>query len=229
MQQDHLTRSEEAVGKILGDVEPIERKMSLCVLNADGTLSYERKEFTWTQATLGFIPIQQFFNKIGREIRNFVKGEYGIKLGELMGPAMRQRIQAPEKLDEGEVNRVVDENEGLIQAIVEAIQKIPDLELEIIGLSLGVRPGQMAWFKAAVSEPPHRGGLTIEEGFILLTTFVRQNHAAVRRFFEDQGKALFDEISAIINPPSAEEQADNQSSSGGTPSSTSSPDTLVSA
>jgi len=228
--QDHLTRSEEAVDKLLGTTEPITRKMQLCGVMPDGTLGFEQVEVEFTQATLGFIPIQQFFNKIGREIRNFVKGEYGIKLGELMGPAMRQRIQAPELVDESEVNRMVDENEGLIQAIVEAIQKVPDLELEIIGLSLGVRPGQMPWFKAAVSEPPHRGGLTIDEGFILLTTFVRQNHAAVRRFFEDQGKALFEEISAIISPPtedSKEEQS--QSSSGGTPSSTSSQDTLVSA
>lgn len=218
--KDDLERSEEAVEALMPSTSTRVLEMKLLLLGPDGHLTDQFRDFEYVQATLGFGPIQDFFNKIGKEIKKFAKGEYGMNIADLIGGDIRQKISAPNELSGEQVQKLVDDNQAIIDVFLALIREIPELEWDIIALSLGVPRGQIEWFKLAITEPPHRGGLTIDEGFDILKVFVRQNAAAVRRFFEDQGKALFQEIQEALEPPKTEENL----STGGTPSSTTAPD-----
>lgn len=216
-----LESSEQAVEALMPSTPTREITMSLCLMGQDGYLTDERREFTFTQATLGMGPIQDFFNKIGREIKAFVKGESGVKLGELFKDGVGSQISMPTEISGEAVQKVVDENQAIIMALLQLVEKVPELEWDIIALSFGVQRHKTAWFKQAITEPPHRGGLTIEQGFDILKIFIRQNVPAVRRFFEDQAATLVEEFQLAVET----EEEDSDRSTGGTPSSTSAPAT----
>jgi hypothetical protein len=215
---DHLERSEKAVEAIMPSTGA--RQLKMMLLYEDGTM----RETIFIQDTLGFVPIQNFFNKLTREIKNFVDGEYGIKLGELF----RGDIEMPSDLSAEKVDEVVEENESIIRAFLKIVEVVPELELDIFALSLGVQRKRVEWFKEAIAEPPHRGGLTIEEGFDILKVFIRQNSAAVKRFFDQEAKALIKEFRLHALDQTEEEMDQNnnskENSSGGMLSNTSSQD-----
>ena len=194
----------------------------------------------YTQETLGMFPAQEWMNMMLAVVRDLLVGKYGIKIGELFKSATtssdsRSILQqiVPEALDEDSVNKVVDSNIDMIQAFLNLITIVPDLLHETIALSLGVRRKQREWFKDQISEPPSRGGLTVDEGFDILGTFVRQNGDSIRRFLGEKIQDLYKEVMATLPQETEPEQKDetetptpktDTSSPGSTPSSTSSQD-----
>ncbi len=125
------------------------------------------------------------------------------------------------------------ENESIIRAVLNAIEIVPGFEQDVIALSLGVHPDERERFKKLISDAPHRGGLTIDEGVDIIKFFIRQNVRSIRRFLERQTREIYDEIAGLLAP---KEKAKTESSPiepstsspGSTPSSTLSPATQVS-
>jgi hypothetical protein len=78
-----------------------------------------------------------------------------------------------------------------------------------------------------ISEPPHRGGLTVDEGVSILVWFIRQNGALIKRFLEDQTRELWVELEKVLDlDKKTEEKMDpSEDSPGLKPSSIISPDT----
>lgn len=233
---DPIGDSERAIEALEPSTSTREVKMNL--LYPDGT----QREVVFIQAELGFLPAQRFFTRISREIKSFVDGEYGIQLGELFSGGLQARIKMPANMTEEAVNTVVSENQQMIEAFLKLIDIVPEFQTDVIALSLGVPRGNVKWFKEAIEEPPHRGGLTIKEGFELVRRFIRQNAVALRRFFEEEGKSLVAEFDLWVvhggekaTKDSSEEEIVGpgmtepvMSTPGGRPSSTSSPATPAS-
>ena len=215
---EDLAKSEGAVEALMPSTSA--RTLRFNLVNDQGVM----QPYEFVQATLGFVPMQKFFNQVRREIQNFVKGEYGIKLGELFRGEVS--MPAASELVSADVDSVIEENQAIIDVVFKLVEIAPDFQLDVIALSLGVHPRRVEWFKEAISEPPHRGGLTITEGFDILKTFIRQNASEIRHFFVDEATSLVKEFRLAVG---LEEEGESDSSPGGTPSSTTSQDTPVSA
>jgi hypothetical protein len=191
------------------------------------------KDYSVTQEQLGMFGVQDFVTLMGEVIEQFVQGDFGMKIGQLFtGNASLPSDFSAEKIDEA-----VEENMAFVQAFLKLIRVAPSLQLDIICLSLGIDPSQRAWFKDAIKKPPSQGGLTVDEGYDILTVFIKQNAKLIRRFFSEKGAELVRVFrSEVLNETvegTATDSTQNLSnvaidSPGSMPSSTSSVDTLAS-
>jgi hypothetical protein len=196
---------------------------------------------TYIQAELGLFAVEEFSTRLTEILDSFVKGEFGIKVGELF----RGEVEMPVNLDAEATQEFVDENEQLINAFIKLVKIVPGLRQDITVLSLGVPRLEMAWAKEQLSEPPYRGGLSVEDGFDILIYFLRQNVPLLRRTLLGKARELVEEFRLLVldeeqtpaSSPSTEEisgtttQAgtttmEPPSTPGGTPSNISSPATL---
>lgn len=191
-------------------------------------------ERTYTQAELGMFPTQEFAQMVTEVIAKFTQGEMGMKIGDLF----RGQIEVPSITDPDAVNKVIDENIALIQAFIELVRIVPDLQLDILCLSLGVGRAERAWAKEQMQEPPHRGGLTVDDGFDLLKVFIKQNAKLLRETYLGKTRELVEtfRLEVLQEDPTKTDSSteetptiDQPDSLGSTPSSTSSPPTPASA
>jgi hypothetical protein len=209
------------------------------------------EKFQFTQEALGFFPVQEFNALLADTAKSFTDGTNGLKLGDLFSPKVRQQIEVPQgvALTEEGVNKVVDEiGVELIQGFFYLIKILPEFQLDVICMSLGVPPGQRAWVKEQLKQPISKNGLKIDEGFDILSVFIQQNVREIKRFLFEKATDLFSlaqrevlgddqqseeepiEATALEIPtgtPVTEEPMPAPTSPGGTPSSTSSPDIPV--
>lgn len=202
---------------------------------------YERK-FTWRapggaevevnfrQAEMGMFPAQEFLTIISEVIDKVARGEMGIKLGELF----RGDLEMPDAIDPETVDRMIDENMQLLQAIVKLIQALPVLQLDVIVISLGVPRHQREWAKEQLAQPPHMGGLSVDDGFELLGVFIEQNGDLIREKLMGKARELVEKFNLHVLKRDTSTETSQESTSapddglGGMPSSTSSVPTLES-
>lgn len=184
----------------------------------------------YVQDQLGMFPMQEFAILVTNALKQFTEGDVGAKIGDLF----RGDVQMPITMDADSVNNVVSENEALIVAFIKLVQMVPDLQLSIMCLSLGVPRREREWFKDCVQEPPHRGGLSVDAGFDILKYFVRQNARLLQDTVMGNARELVEifRVEALGQIPTTTTSAltieDDQTSPGTTPSSTSSVPTPVS-
>jgi hypothetical protein len=165
----------------------------------------------YIQAQLGLFAVEEFTTKITEIIDSFVKGDFGMKIGELF----RGEVEMPVTLDAEATQDFVDENEQLIQAAVKLVQIIPSLRLDITCWSLGVPRLEVPWAKEQLSEAPYRGGLSVEEGMDILIVFIKQNIPLLRKTLLGKGKELAEEFRLLV----ASDEEETPTSSPSTPQS----------
>jgi hypothetical protein len=227
-----LRDNEKAVEMLGGSING--RLLRFELMDEPGTESKTSKSYEYYQDTLGMLPVQDLFNKFKRQVQSFIDQETGVKIGELFRgetdlQAMTDSLKsASEEQKADKLDDTVEENRAIIEAIFKLMDIVPEFQLDIYALTLGVPRRRAEWFKDAISEPPYRGGLTIEQGFDLLRVFVRQNTSAIKRFFTEEAQSLVQEMSLILDEIK-EDQAEDGLSTGGKPSSTSAPATPASA
>lgn len=212
----------------------------------------ELASFTFRQEALGFYPVQELNVLLADAIKSFTEGSNGVKLGDLFKEEVRQQIPLPDSVDEDSVNTLMSENEALISAFLHLVKILPDFQLDIMMLSLGVEPGAREWAKAQLKRPVSKGGLSIDDGFDILSVFITQNVREIKRFFAEKGRDLVSQIQRelldgdqsegdqtetpdieataipVPVPTPTPVPAPEPSTPGGTPSNTSSPVTQVS-
>ncbi|MBA2725195.1 MAG: hypothetical protein H0U53_04325 [Actinobacteria bacterium] len=142
----------------------------------------------YTQAMLGMFPAQEFGTIVTSILKSFVQGDMGLKLGELF----RGEVSMPTSFDADAVDKTVDENVHLISAFIKLVEILPEFQLDVLCLSLGVPRKECAWAKEQMQEPPRRGGLTVIEGFDLLKVFIQQNAELVRETVTGKARELVD-------------------------------------
>ena len=230
-QTEDVERRSEREREIIEDLSPEATvKRVFLVTMPDGN----ERRVEYVQATLGLFPTQEFLMMMQRIIKDFMNGKYGITVGDLFaasGDEIRNKL--PENFDSDSIDGVFRENESIIRAVLNAIEIVPGFEQDVIALSLGVHPDERERFKKLISDAPHRGGLTIDEGVDIIKVFIRQNVRSIRRFLERQTREIYDEIAGLLAPKEKTETESKAiepsiSSLGSTPSSTSLPATLAS-
>lgn len=221
--QENLRRSREAVDAIEpGDGAP-DRTLTFTGWRLpDGTAVGDAGR-SYVQAQLGMFPMQEFGILVSGALNEFTQGEIGERIGDLF----RGDVQMPVTMDGDSVSAIVRENEALIMAFIKLAQMLPDLQLSVICLSLGVPRREREWFKECVQEPPHRGGLTVDAGFDILRYFIRQNARLLQDTVRGRARELVEvfqqEVLGRSRTTTSEETDDQpQPSPGTTPSSTSS-------
>lgn len=193
VEDDALDQAERAIEAIESSTPT--RTIPMRLWHAESETFVERE---YVQEELGFLPAQRFFTRVTREIKNFVKGEYGTTLGQLFSQATKARAEMPETVDAQALDKVVTQNEVVIKAFLDLVELVPEIQTDIIALSLGVPRREVDLFKDAIEEPPSRGGLTQAQGFEILRWFVRQNAVGLRRFFEEEATSLVKEVELYV-------------------------------
>lgn len=184
----------------VGD-DPTATQASRAALTAIAPEGYSRElKFSWIdpggnpidkvyiQEQLGYLPVQEFTTRISEILDMFTQGEMRMKLGELF----RGEVKMPVTLDEQSVNRFMDDNMVYVEAFLKLIKIVPDLQLDIFLLSLGVPRLERPWAKQQLQEPPSRGGPTVPEGFDLLIHFIKQNGPLLRETLVGKARELGD-------------------------------------
>jgi hypothetical protein len=198
--------SRRAIEALESSTPPVERKFAWTLPNG------ESREVSFIQDVLGMFPTQEFITRITEVLDLFVQGDMGMKLGELF----RGEIAMPDTFDPESVNDVVDENLEIIKAFIKLVQLMPDLQLDIMCMSLGIPRQQRSWAKDQLQEPPSRGGLTVEEGFDILICFVRQNGSLLRETLVGKAKELADVFRLHVLDQGMEDKGETSSSSSST-------------
>lgn len=182
----------------------------------------------YIQAPLGLFPAQEFQTMLVRLVRETLQGKYGINIGQLIAGGGQIRAQMPSEITEDSVNGLLGgDNLKMIEAFLQVIELVPEFMQQCIALSLGVRQDHRKEFIERISAPPHEGGLSIDAGVDIVKVFIKQNGGPIRRFLESQTREIGKEIIEAIEDPKTKQKG--AASTGGTPSSTSSPDTQESA
>ncbi len=131
------------------------------------------------------------------------------------------RLASAHEHVEPDLGAVYEQFKPYIEAFMQVLGEVPEIEQEIMALSLGVRRRDREEFKERISEAPHAGGLTNTEASNIIKAFIRQNAEEIRRFLGEElreiGAVFMDAIEGMV--PQQESSTD---SSGGKPSSTSS-------
>lgn len=149
----------------------------------------------YTQAPLGMFPAQEFITMLTRIINDVLEGKYEVDVMELLRD--REKLQAasmPADLDQDSVERTIEEWKPYIQGFLKLVDLVPEFQLDIIALSLGVRRKAREDFKERISEAPHLGGLGIDEGVKILKVFIHQNAKVLKRFLGSQLREIGEEL-----------------------------------
>ncbi len=121
---------------------------------------------------------------------------------------------------EPDISAVYEQWKPYIEAFLEILGEVPDIEQEIMALSLGVRRSKRTEFKEHISEAPHLGGLTNTQAKDILQVFIQQNARQIRRFLGDELRELGETLMEAIEDL---KPASDGLSNGGTASNTSVP------
>jgi hypothetical protein len=229
MEDEQLEASEKAVK----DIEPSDKEYSRVFQfpMPDGTF----KDVIYIQAPLGMFPAQEFLNMMTRIAKDISDGKYGIDkidIAELIaGGGKKIKDSIPDEFTPETMKDLWDSYAKVVQAFLHLIDIVPELQQNIIALSLGVRQknNEREWFKEMISEPPHRGGLTLDEGTDILKVFIRQNVSLIKRFLGENLVQIGQELMTALewNPPEPEIETpmnQNTDSTGGMPLNISSQD-----
>lgn len=224
---EQVQRSEAATEAIESSVPQRILKFHNWIL-PDGRVLDEKQ---YVQAPLGMMPANEFTTMVTKVLNQFVQGEMGMKIGELF----RGEVAMPKTFDADTVDKVVEDNLEIIKAVLKLFEISPGIQLDIMALSLGVPRKEREWFKECISEPPHRGGLTLDEGFDIFIVFIKQNVPMLKKLATGKAQELVDVFSLevlgrdpTVDSTVEEETEETIDSPGGTPSSTSSLDTPAS-
>lgn len=184
-------------------------------VDAKGTEHVKR----YVQSELSFFEKQDFTTLIGSYFERFAEGEFGIGIKDLFSDEIRSQIAIPTDVSAEDAEQMVEDNAGLIKAIIKVVNELPDLQLKIMMIALGVPPNERKFISEILRGPVVRGGLTDDQGFDILKLFITHNAVVIRDFFLKRARDLVEHAQAELFPPEQEESP-SDSTSGGTPSST---------
>jgi hypothetical protein len=126
----------------------------------------------WVQKPLSFFNKMDFFACVGKALDNALKS--GLSVDVLIEAADGVDIDDDMKAD------------AFAQAIVKLVQEAPEVLPELFCIVLGVPRSKREATKVIMELPEDEGGISDEQGFEIIDTFVEQNGALMRDFFRDR-------------------------------------------
>lgn len=158
--------------------------------------SFNGFDRTYTQKPLSFFAKTEFIRVIGKAVDRALSSGDGISFSSLVGSNM---------LNGGTSTDV------FIQAIAKLAEDAPDLLKEIYMISLGV-PRHERVIVGEIFEMPHddetgAGGLSDDDGFAIMETFVAQNAKTLTDFFAVRLRKIATQVQEAVASNSDQTQA----------------------
>jgi hypothetical protein len=162
-----VTQQEDTTEEMVEALAPEAEEVDVTV----GVGDYER---TYTMRPLSFFQKMELVAVIGKALDQAMAGDEGLSLDDLL---------EVEGFD-GEIDRDSMKDADLfVRSIAKLAQYAPDLLEEVYCIALGVPRGRRKVAKEIMTAPEALGGLTDDQGILILETFIDQNLEVLVDFF----------------------------------------------
>lgn len=147
-------------------------------------------QMTFVQKPLSFFQKLEVFSVLGSALDKAMSGPDGLTLSDLFdGPA-----KAGAELNE----RNFRDADTFVRAIAKLVQYTPDLLADLYLIVLGVPKGSRPVVKTIMEMPEDDGGLSDDQGFQILDTFVDQNWEVMTDFFSERIMPLANKMNSKL-------------------------------
>lgn len=143
---------------------------------------------TYTQRPLTFLGKIQFLSYIGEVLDQITSGPNALKLGSLFDvPTFRQDALSAEDFSDAQT---------FVQAIAKVTTHVPEFLHKCFCIWLQIPDYEREWAIAMLQLPEEEGGLSDDDGFDIIETFIDQNWDTLQDFFTNKVPRLRDRLSA---------------------------------
>lgn len=167
---DTTARTEE---DILDTMIPRTQAITIAIGLGDNAQEY-------TQRPLGFFQKMEWYSLVSHAVDDMLQSQGGddiaITIAGVFGDGLK-------------MNNLQDMS-SLVSAFTKLSAEVPDFLLDSYCIWLGVPRERREWARYQMGQPPEEGGLTDEQGMLILETFADQNLEAIKAFFAKEGPAV---------------------------------------
>jgi len=156
------------------------------------TIGQDPFQSSYTLQPLSFFQKIEFFSVLGGALNAAMSGPDGLTLSEL--------FEGPSALGDTLENQNWADADTFVKAIAVLLQFAPDLFANMYLVILGVPRSQRALMRGIMEDTEERGGLSDEQGFLILETFIDQNWEVLVDFFKNRVLPLGQKISKKMQP-----------------------------
>lgn len=145
-------------------------------------------ELTFVQKPLSFFQKLEVFSVLGAALDKAMSGPNGLTLSDL--------FDKPAEVGDQVSERNYREADTFIKAITKLVQYVPDLIADLYLIVLAVPRGSREYVKEIMESPESEGGLSDEQGFQIIETFIDQNWDVMMDFFTERITPLVNKLTA---------------------------------
>jgi len=158
--------------------------------NREVTLGLDPFRKTYTQKPLSFFGKMEIFAVLGGALDKAMSGPDGLSLNEL--------INGPGELGDSLTTENLRDADTFVKAIGKLVQFAPELLLDLYVVILAVPRGERELVKTQMQQTEENGGLSDDDGFGILETFVDQNWDVMADFFTVRIQPLIEKVSSKV-------------------------------
>lgn len=144
----------------------------------------------FVQRPLSFFGKLEVFSVLGGAIEKAMSGPDGLTITEL--------FDGPQALGETLSEQNFSDADTFVRAIAKLVQYAPDVLSDLYLVILAVPRGERELYRELMERPADEGGLSDEDGFGVLETFVDQNWDMMLDFFNSRIVPLFNKINSKV-------------------------------
>jgi hypothetical protein len=150
-------------------------------------LGVEPNVKTYVQKPLSFFGKMEIFSVLGGALDKAMSGDDGLSLNEL--------LNGPGELGGSVTAENFRDADTFVKAIGKLLQYAPDLFLDLYVVILAVPRGEREVVKEQMRHNEEDGGLSDDDGFGILETFIDQNWDVMADFFGARIQPLIEKVS----------------------------------
>ena len=175
--------SNETVEDLTESIEPSAAHKTVTIGQGDFSRTY-------TQKPLSFFQKLEVFGLLGETLDKSMSGPDGLTLAELLdGPGSVGSTLSDQNFTDADT---------FVKAIARLVQYAPDLLANLYLIVLNVPRGERFLIRDLMELPEDEGGLSDEDGFGILETFVDQNWTVMVDFFNSRVVPLFNKVTQKV-------------------------------
>jgi hypothetical protein len=172
MDEEPEETGEEAFAREERDLDILEPRDEIIQITI-GDPHDPKNQQTYEMRPLSYFAKIEFISLVADSMDKAMSGDDGLTVANLIagGDSMPQDL------------REMTEADTFIRAIVRLTRYVPDFMLEAYCIWLGVPRGDRYWAKTFMEKQPEEGGLSDEDGQLIIETFMDQNLEDMVDFF----------------------------------------------
>jgi hypothetical protein len=157
--------------------------------NRTWTIGQGEFEMKFTQKPLSYFGKMEFFSLLGESIDKMMAGDEGLTVTGMLS----QFGQRGGTLSMGDLR----DADVFVKAIAKLMVYAPDLLEESYCIWLNVARGDRTFVKSVMRQPEEEGGLSDDDGLMVIQTFIDQNLDAMESFFTERVPKLVKRIQSL--------------------------------